>query len=106
MGGYGLLNVIGGGYSEASVTANGARPIACCRTAPPRTLLARPRTRVFVRRLRLRRGGMQNGFWDAAGLAGIHTPVLFVAGSADTVAGYERGTKWSSKAPSTPTGIC
>ena len=27
------------------------------------------------------------------GLKGIHTPVLFVAGSVDDVAGYEKGTK-------------
>jgi predicted dienelactone hydrolase len=37
--------------------------------------------------------GMQNGFWDAEGLKGITTPVLFVAGSVDNVAEYERGTK-------------
>ena len=36
---------------------------------------------------------MQGGFWDAAGLAGIRTPVLFVAGSADDVSGYEKGTR-------------
>ena len=36
---------------------------------------------------------MQNGFWDAEGLKGITTPVLFVAGSVDDVAGYEKGTK-------------
>jgi predicted dienelactone hydrolase len=37
--------------------------------------------------------GMQNGFWDAEGLKGITTPVLFVAGSVDNVAEYEKGTK-------------
>ena len=36
---------------------------------------------------------MQNGFWDAEGLKGITTPVLFVAGSVDNVAEYDRGTK-------------
>ena len=36
---------------------------------------------------------MQNGFWDAEGLKGITTPVLFVAGSVDNVAEYEKGTK-------------
>jgi len=94
MGGYGLLNVIGAGYSDASVTGN---------TAPPNHLLhdraasnpelrkpADPRIRAAIA---VAPWGMQTGFWDAAGLAGIRTPVLFVAGSADTVAGYERGTK-------------
>ena len=37
--------------------------------------------------------GMQAGHWDAEGLRGIRTPVLFVAGSADEVAGYEKGTR-------------
>jgi len=37
--------------------------------------------------------GMQTGFWDADGLAGIRTPVLFVAGSVDDVSGYEKGTR-------------
>ena len=36
---------------------------------------------------------MQSGFWDAEGLKGITTPVLFVAGSVDEVAGYEKGTR-------------
>jgi predicted dienelactone hydrolase len=36
---------------------------------------------------------MQNGFWDQEGLKGITTPVLFVAGSADDVSGYEKGTR-------------
>jgi predicted dienelactone hydrolase len=36
---------------------------------------------------------MQQGVWDLAGLKGIKTPVLFVAGSADDVSGYEKGTR-------------
>ena len=36
---------------------------------------------------------MQTGYWDAAGLAGIRTPVLFVAGSVDDISGYEKGTR-------------
>ncbi|HYW32902.1 MAG TPA: hypothetical protein VE869_15485, partial [Gemmatimonas sp.] len=37
--------------------------------------------------------GMQIGMWDSGGLAGIRTPTLFVAGSADDVSGYENGTR-------------
>ena len=37
--------------------------------------------------------GMQVGYWDAAGLAGIRTPLLLVAGSVDDVSGYEKGTR-------------
>ena len=37
--------------------------------------------------------GMQVGFWDSEGLKGIRTPVFFLAGSVDDVAGYEKGTR-------------
>ncbi len=94
MGGYGVVNVVGGGYSKASETINGA---------PPNRLLAArgagnaeyqksidPRIKAAIA---IAPWGMQTGFWDADGLKGIKTPVLFVAGSADDVAQYEKGTK-------------
>ena len=94
MGGYGVVNVIGGGFSAASATLN---------TAPPHRLLAErgaanaeyrqsidPRIKAAIA---IGPWGMQGGFWDAAGLSGIRTPVLFVAGSADQVSGYEKGTR-------------
>ena len=94
MGGYGVVNVIGGGYSKASETIAGA---------PPNKLLAErgaanpeyrktmdPRIKAAIA---IAPWGMAGGFWDAEGLKGIATPVLFVAGSADDVAGYEKGTK-------------
>jgi predicted dienelactone hydrolase len=94
MGGYGVVNVIGGGYSKASETIAGA---------PPNKLLAErgaanpdyrktmdPRIKAAIA---IAPWGMVGGFWDAEGLKGIATPVLFVAGSADDVAGYEKGTK-------------
>ncbi len=94
MGGYGVVNVIGGGYTAAS---------AAGRQAPPNGLLADrgaanpafqksmdPRIKAAIA---VAPWGMQGGYWDADGLKGIKTPVLFVAGSADSVAGYEDGTK-------------
>jgi predicted dienelactone hydrolase len=94
MGGYGAINSIGGGYTDASVTAQ---------NAPPNRLLAEraasnpayrasldPRIRAAIA---IAPWGMQTGYWDAEGLRGIRTPVLFVAGSADEVAGYEKGTR-------------
>jgi predicted dienelactone hydrolase len=94
MGGYGVVNVIGGGYSDASVT--GAQ-------APPNKLLAEraasnaayqksrdPRIKAAIA---IGPWGMPGGYWDAEGLKGIRTPVLFVAGSADDVSGYEKGTR-------------
>jgi predicted dienelactone hydrolase len=94
MGGYGLVNVIGGGYSAAS---------AAFSTAPPNRMLAErgaastdyqkardPRIKAAIA---IGPWGMPSGFWDAAGLQGIRTPTLFVAGSADDVSGYEKGTR-------------
>ena len=94
MGGYGVVNVIGGGYSKASETIAGA---------PPNRMLAErgaanpeyrktmdPRIKAAIA---IAPWGMAGGFWDAEGLKGITTPVLFVAGSVDDVAGYEKGTK-------------
>lgn len=94
MGGYGLVNVIGGGYSAAS---------AAMGTAPPNKMLTErgaanpeyqkgrdPRIKAA---LAIAPWGMQSGFWDLEGLKGIRTPVMFVAGSVDDVAGYEKGTR-------------
>src|SRR5581483_992963 len=94
MGGYGVVNVIGAGYSKASETFQ---------TSPPNGLLhdraaANPdyqkrRDPRIKAAIAIAPWGMQLGFWDAEGLAGIRTPVLFVAGSVDDVAGYEKGTR-------------
>ena len=94
MGGYGVVNVIGGGYSIASATFQ---------NAPPNTLLAErgaanaayqqsrdPRIKAAIA---VGPWGMHNGFWDAEGLKGIRTPVMFVAGSVDEVSGYAKGVR-------------
>lgn len=95
MGGYGVLNVIGGAYRDAAATRPGAPPNALLleHTAAHPSFKARlhdPRIKAAVA---IGPWGMPAGFWDADGLAGIRTPVLFVAGSADDVSGYERGTR-------------
>ncbi len=94
MGGYGLLNVIGAGYSAAAETMQ---------NAPPNRMLAErgvghaayrasidPRIKAAIA---IAPWGMRAGVWDADGLKGIRTPVLLVAGSADEVAGYDTGTR-------------
>ena len=94
MGAYGVVNVIGGGYRTAAA-AFPASP-------PNRLLLDRgadtPAYKASIdRRIKaavaIGPWGMQVGYWDAAGLAGIRTPTLFVAGSADDTSGYEKGTR-------------
>jgi predicted dienelactone hydrolase len=94
MGGYGVLNVVGGGYSKASETLA---------LSPPNRLLAERgaanpayRTSIDPRikaAIAIAPWGLPTGFWDAEGLKGITTPVLFVAGSVDDVAGYDKGTR-------------
>ena len=94
MGGYGVVNVIGGGYSDASVTGAQAPPnkLLSARAAsnPAYQQSRDPRIKAAIA---IGPWGMQGGFWDLDGLKGIRTPVLFVAGSADDVSGYEKGTR-------------
>jgi len=94
MGGYGVVNVIGGGFRAAA---------AALPTAPPNQLLAErsadnpayqaSRDARIKAAVAIGPWGMQAGLWDSVGLAGIRTPTLFVAGSADDVSGYENGTR-------------
>jgi predicted dienelactone hydrolase len=94
MGGYGVVNVIGGGYSAASAGFNNAPPNKMLTergAANPEYQKARdPRIKAAIA---IAPWGMQGGFWDAEGLKGIRTPTMFVAGSVDDVAGYEKGTR-------------
>ncbi len=94
MGAYGAVNVIGGGFTAQSVKL----PFA-----PPGDLLARrqagnPEYRASLdgrikAAIAIAPWGWNAGFWDAAGLAGVKTPVLFMAGSVDDVAGYSPGVR-------------
>ena len=94
MGGYGVVNVIGGGYTDTSAAANNAPPnkmlMARGASNPAYQEARDPRIKAAIA---IGPWGMQGGFWDAEGLKGITTPLLFVAGSADLVAGYEKGTR-------------
>ena len=94
MGGYGVVNLIGGGFAKGAESREGA---------PPNRLLAErlasnpdfarstdPRLKAAIA---IAPWGMQVGLWDAEGLKGITTPTLFVAGSADDVSEYEKGTR-------------
>src|SRR6056297_3732432 len=94
MGGYGAVNVIGGGYTEASTQLGFAPPagVLAQHQAGTEAFEARMDPRV-VAAVAIAPWGMTAGFWDAEGLAGIETPVLFMAGSADDVSGYEEGTR-------------
>lgn len=94
MGGYGVLNVVGAGFSEESVSMPGAPPgrLLAARTASNpayrQALDARVKAAIAIAPW-----GLPRGMWRADGLRGIRTPVLFVAGSADEVSGYDTGTR-------------
>lgn len=94
MGGYGLINNLGGGYTEEIISGF---------MAPPNRLLQEHATSNPDYRSnldeRIRAGfavapwGMNAGFWQAEDLAGINVPTFYLAGDQDTVAGYENGPR-------------
>jgi len=96
MGGYGVMNVAGAGYSDklagffSSITG-GSKAIAV-RTANNADFIKSidPRIKAIVA---FAPWGMQRGIWDMEGLKGVRLPVFFVAGSLDDISGYEDGTK-------------
>lgn len=94
MGGYGLVNNLGGGYTDDIIGSF---------MAPPNDLLNEHATRNpdYRSKLdpRIKAGiavapwGMNANFWAPEDLAGISVPALYIAGDADTVAGYEVGPR-------------
>ena len=94
MGAYGAVNVIGGGFAEAAVELPfaPAHGLLAEHTTGAETFEARRDPRV-VAAIAIAPWGMTAGFWNAEGLAGIDTPVMFMAGSVDDVAGYENGVR-------------
>lgn len=94
MGGYGLVNNIGGAVNTAMIDAA---------IAPPNELLAEHtlQNRNYKRNLDSRikatvaiaPWGLNTGFFTPETLQGVQTPTLFVAGDVDVTAGYENGTR-------------
>lgn len=96
MGGYGVVNTIGGGFSAAAVNATSGVAVPqgalAVRQAGNPVYLASMDKRIKAA-IAFAPWGWNSGFWDAAGLAGIRTPVLFMAGSVDDVSGYSPGVR-------------
>lgn len=96
MGGYGALNAVGAGYSPQAVKMfgqlSGGSTALDVRAmdSPAYKASLDPRIKAVVA---FAPWGMERGVWDAAGLAGLTLPTLFVAGSKDDVSGYEKGIK-------------
>ena len=96
MGGYGVINVSGAGYSPQaaqffSSMSNGSSALQKRAIGNPDFQASiDPRIKAVVA---FAPWGMQRGVWNAEGLAGIKIPSLFIAGSKDDISGYEKGTK-------------
>lgn len=96
MGGYGVMNVAGAGYSDKlsgffKMMTGGSTAINSRTTGNDEFKASiDPRIRAVVA---FAPWGMQRGIWNAEGLKGVKVPLFFVAGSQDDVSGYEDGTK-------------
>lgn len=96
MGGYGVLNVAGAGYSKKlagffTAMTGGSKTIDA-RIAYNAEFEKSLDTRIKAV-VAFAPWGMQRGVWDTEGLEGLKVPVFFVAGDKDDVSGYEDGTK-------------
>jgi predicted dienelactone hydrolase len=96
MGGYGVLNVAGAGYSDQSIklfgTLTGGSKAIEVRTSNNAEYKASLDSRIKAV-VAFAPWGMERGVWDAEGLKGLKLPTFFVAGSQDDVSGYEKGIK-------------
>ncbi len=96
MGGYGVLNVAGAGYSDGLgsffVGMTGGSKAISVHLASTAEYQAQkdPRIKAVVA---FAPWGMERGVWDTEGLKGLKTPTLLVAGSQDDISGYEKGIK-------------
>ena len=96
MGGYGVLNVAGAGYSTQALNLFGQMTGGSTaleirtQTSPAYKASLDSRIKAVVA---FAPWGMERGVWDATGLAGLTLPTLFIAGSKDDVSGYEKGIK-------------
>tara|TARA_R110002049_G_scaffold23545_3_gene83329 strand:+ start:43452 stop:44774 length:1323 start_codon:yes stop_codon:yes gene_type:complete len=94
MGGYGAIITAGGGVTEASVgyAWGGPHGTLGIHQAGSDTHKALPDARIKTA-IAFGPWGMNTGFWNADGLAGVQIPMLFIAGSQDDVSLYEKGVR-------------
>ena len=96
MGGYGVLNVAGAGYSEAAIKffagmTGGSNALASRGSQSEAYQQSLdPRIKAVVA---FAPWGMERGVWDTETLKGLKIPTFFVAGSQDDISGYEKGIK-------------
>jgi predicted dienelactone hydrolase len=96
MGGYGVLNAAGAGYSKKLDTLfaqlSGGSHAIKSRITNDTEFNASHDARIKAV-VAFAPWGMQRGIWDAEGLKGLKVPTFFIAGNLDDVSGYEDGIK-------------
>lgn len=96
MGGYGVLNAAGAGYSPQMVQMfgqlSGGNKAIESRVSGNAAYQAAMDDRIKAI-VAFAPWGMQRGAWNAEGLKGITVPTFLVAGDKDDVSGYEDGVK-------------
>jgi predicted dienelactone hydrolase len=96
MGGYGVLNVAGAGYSQRafdffkSMTGGNESFETLVDGKEAHLDSFDPRIKAVVA---FAPWGMNVGVWDSVGLSHLKIPTLFIAGSQDDISGYENGIK-------------
>ncbi|RMF40838.1 MAG: dienelactone hydrolase [Alphaproteobacteria bacterium] len=94
MGAYGAVISAGGGVTQTAVDLSWGTPrgllAAHLAGSESHEALMDPRFRAFIS---IAPWGRQYGLWDAAGLAGIDRPILYVGGSVDDIADYQNGIR-------------
>ncbi len=96
MGGYGVLNVGGAGYSaglgQFFGSMTGGNTAINSLMAGDKNYKGGTDSRIKAI-VAFAPWGMERGIWDSEGLKGLKTPTFFVAGSQDDISGYEKGVK-------------
>jgi predicted dienelactone hydrolase len=93
MGGYGVINKLGGGFSEKAAQYAGLPPDALKPLQSANPEFAKRRDPRILAAVAFGPWGWNQGFWDAEGLQGVRTPMLFIAGGVDDVSGYSPGIR-------------
>jgi predicted dienelactone hydrolase len=96
MGGFGVLNAAGAGYSEQMIktfgSLTGGSKVIETRVTGNAEYKNSMDSRIKAV-VAFAPWGMERGVWDAEGLKGLTIPAFFVAGNLDDVSGYEKGIK-------------
>lgn len=96
MGGYGVLNVAGAGYSQRAFdffkTMTGGNEAFETLVDGNEAYLEKFDSRIKAV-VAFAPWGMNVGVWDSVGLSHLKIPTLFIAGDQDDISGYENGIK-------------